>query len=125
MSASQRNKGSKGEREFLRLLGERLCLDLRRNLQQTREGGADCLDVAGFMIEIKRQEKLSIGAWWAQAIRQATDSTPALAYRQSRHPWRIIVPISVMGSAYSGQPDGMTVEMGIDEFALVCRERLT
>lgn len=123
MSASQRNKGGRGEREFLRLLGERLGRDLRRNLQQTREGGADCLDVAGFSIEVKRQEKLSLGAWWDQAVRQTTGNhTPALAYRQSRHPWRIMVPISVMG--YAGQPDGMTVTMGLDEFALVCRERL-
>lgn len=125
MSASQRNKGSAGEREFLRLLGERLGRDLRRNLQQSICGGADCLDVAGFSVEIKRQEILSLGAWWTQAIRQATGNhTPALAYRQSRHPWRIVVPISVMGGAYSGQPEGMTVETGIDEFALVCRERM-
>ena len=66
-----RTKGARGEREFLALLGEELGEMLTRNLQQTREGGADCLCVKGWAIEVKRCEALSRPAWWRQAVEQA------------------------------------------------------
>ena len=59
MSASQRRNGAAGEREFLKALGAELGDILSRNLQQTREGGADRLCVKGWAIEVKRQEALS------------------------------------------------------------------
>ncbi len=91
MSASQRRKGAAGEREFLRELGAELGDCLARNLQQTREGGADCLCVRGWAIEIKRQEALSRPAWWRQAVEQAerAGAQPMLAYRRNREPWRV------------------------------------
>ncbi len=55
MSAMQRRKGAAGEREVLKLLGDELGVLLSRNLQQTREGGADCIALKGFAIEVKRQ----------------------------------------------------------------------
>lgn len=90
MSAMQRNKGARAEREVLRLLGDLLGVELQRNLQQTREGGADCLQVWGFAIEIKRQESLSRPAWWKQAREQADRAAgePMLLYRRSREKWR-------------------------------------
>jgi Holliday junction resolvase len=86
-----RNKGSRGEREFLALLGSELGEMLTRNLQQTRDSGADCLKVKGWAIEVKRQERLSRGAWWRQAVEQAEREgvQPMLAYRRSREPWRV------------------------------------
>ena len=62
---------------------------LQRNLSQTREGGADCLCVHGWAIEIKRQEALSRPAWWRQACDQAArvGQEPMLLYRRSREAW--------------------------------------
>ena len=91
MSAAQRLKGQRGERDFLKCLSAELGEALTRNLQQTREGGADCLCVRGWAIEIKRQEALSRPAWWMQAVEQAQrhQVQPMLAYRRSREPWRV------------------------------------
>src|SRR4051812_39388897 len=83
-----RNKGASGERELLKLLGDELGQSLNRNLTQTREGGGDCLEVRGWVIEVKRQEKLSRPTWWAQALRQAVGKgEPMLCYRRNREPW--------------------------------------
>lgn len=89
MSAMQRNKGAAAEREVLKLLGDELGQSLQRNLQQTREGGADCICVHGWAIEVKRQEALSRPKWWRQAVTQATalGVEPMLLYRRSREPW--------------------------------------
>lgn len=89
MSASQRAKGARAEREVLRLLGDLLGQALSRNISQTREGGADCLCVKGFAIEVKRQERLSRPTWWRQACEQAArvGAEPLLLYRRSREKW--------------------------------------
>ena len=91
MGKSQREKGRKAEIEFLKLLGDELGEMLTRNLSQTREGGADCLCVKGWAIEVKRQERLSRRAWWRQACEQAErlGVQPMLAYRRNREPWRV------------------------------------
>jgi Holliday junction resolvase len=86
-----RTKGQRGEREFLAVLGEELGETLTRNLQQTREGGADCIVLKGWAIEVKRQERLSRGAWWRQAVEQAERAgvQPMLAYRRNGEEWRV------------------------------------
>ena len=58
MSAMQRTKGAGGERELARLLQEHLGIPVNRNLQQTRQGGADLIDVPGWAIEVKRAANL-------------------------------------------------------------------
>ncbi len=92
MGRSQRRKGADAERELLKLLGDELGIVLQRNITQTREGGADCLELRGFAIEVKRCERLSRPAWWRQAVRQAEalGVEPVLAFRQSRQPWRFV-----------------------------------
>lgn len=89
MSAMQRRKGQQAEREVLKLLGDELGQELQRNLQQTRCGGADCLSVRGWAIEIKRQEALNRLAWWRQTCKQAEQvgAEPMLLYRRSREAW--------------------------------------
>lgn len=84
-----RNKGAAAEREVLRLLGDELGHVLARNLLQSRDGGADCLQVVGWAIEVKRCERLSRPRWWAQAVAQAEREgcRPMLLYRRSREPW--------------------------------------
>ena len=91
--ARSRNKGAAAEREFLRLLGDELGAELKRNIVQTREGGADCLEVKGWAIEVKRQERLSRPTWWRQTVEQShrVGAEPMLAYRRSREPWTVIV----------------------------------
>lgn len=93
MSAMQRRKGAAAEREVLKLLGGELGQMLQRNLAQTRAGGADCLCVKGWAIEIKRQERLSRPTWWRQACEQAEREgvEPMLLYRRSREPWRALI----------------------------------
>ena len=99
-----RNKGARGEREFIAILQEAVdevmgedAPELKRNLFQTREGGADVAgmpEALDFMaLEIKRQEALNIEAWWNQTLEQAagTNRIPVLAYRQSRRKWRVIM----------------------------------
>ena len=89
-------KGANAERELLKLLQEALAkhgvtLDLTRNLEQTRNGGADCLGVPGIALEIKRQETIVIPLWWRQTQTQAGDSLePVLAYRPNREPWAFV-----------------------------------
>lgn len=100
MGVSERNKGKSGERELGRLLGERLGYDVTRNLDQSRDGGCDLIGVGAFALEVKRQEKLALVSWWAQACEQAARAglIPCLAYRQSRRPWRFILPLGVLMS---------------------------
>lgn len=91
----KRNKGANAERELLRIIGDRLGIPLSRNLTQTRNGGADCLDLPGVALEVKRCEQLQLNQWWRQAQRQApAGKIPVLAYRQSRKPWAIVVPLA-------------------------------
>lgn len=84
-----RNKGARGEREVLKLLGEELGISLTRNLEQSRAGGGDCLVIRGWCLEIKRQEALSRPSWWRQAVDQAArvGQEPMLLFRRSREPW--------------------------------------
>jgi Holliday junction resolvase len=93
MGKSQRNKGAQAEREVLKLLGDELGIALRRNLAQTREGGGDCLEIKGWAVEVKRQERLSRPSWWRQAVEQAqrVGAQPMLLYRRSREPWRAFI----------------------------------
>lgn len=93
MSASQRQKGQRGERECFALLSDELGFVVTRNVDQARKGGADCINLPGFSPEIKRQERLCLPAWWRQAVRQgqAMQAEPIVFYRQSRQPWRALI----------------------------------
>lgn len=91
----RRSKGANGEREFAKLLSEKLGIKLERNLEQTRAGGHDLIGLPGIAIEVKRCEQLAINQWWRQAVEQAADGlTPCLAYRQNRKPWMVAVPLN-------------------------------
>jgi hypothetical protein len=97
---NSRDKGAKGEREFINMMGPLLGVDLKRNLEQTREGGHDILGLDGWAIEIKRYAEVlpaDLERWWDQAVEQSLRITwknvsPALAYRADRRPWRIVIP---------------------------------
>ena len=124
MSAMQRRKGAGGERELFGILRDELGLIVERNLQQTRNGGADSLSLPGIAIEVKRQEKDFQESWWTQAVVQAgTACVPIVAHRRSRQAWRFVVPL-----AWVMQADAFTLNLrctlGLTEFCWLVRERL-
>jgi Holliday junction resolvase len=90
-----RNKGAAGEREVFKILNDELGLDLKRNLDQYQGADSD-LHIYGFCAEIKRQETLSLKSWWEQVVTIARRERelPVLIYRQSRQPWRVVLPLA-------------------------------
>jgi hypothetical protein len=79
----------------------------------------DCLSLEGYSIEIKRHESLSIGAWWKQAQEQAerVGAVPVLAYRQSRKPWAIVLPLGQL----TGIPGPHTAQVSLEAFAEILK----
>ena len=124
MGKMQRTKGATAERELARLLSERLGVEIVRNLEQSRSGGHDLAGVGAFALEVKRCETLSISAWWNQATSQAERCglRPALAYRQSRKPWRFMVRLCDLAENLTGEE---TAELCLEGFCLLVREGAT
>jgi len=120
---NSRNKGQGGEREVVNLLNAALGLNLRRNVAQTQEGGADIVRIPGFSIEVKRQEVLKVSAWWTQTLRQAKEGTiPVLIYRQNRHPWRVrmLASVQVRGVVLNEA----AIEISFEDFTAVLERYL-
>ena len=89
-----RAKGARREREALALLQELIGRELSRNLAQAREGGADCIDLPGWAIEVKGSERF-LSRWFDQAKMQAKpDELPAVMWKQNRRPWRVFVELT-------------------------------
>jgi hypothetical protein len=131
MSAMQRRKGATAERELFALLSKELGTCVRRNVDQARNGGADCIEVPGWAIECKRVESGFQAAWWEQALRQAdaADDCPALAYRASRQPWRVRLLLSdalwAMTRDFPDEADySQWIECDLATFAFIVRESL-
>jgi Holliday junction resolvase len=120
----QRRKGASAERELFGLLRDELGLIVERNLAQTRAGGADCLSIDGLAIEVKRQEKAFSEAWWRQAVEQAGSRVPVLAYRQSRQPWRFVLPLAWI-TGTDAFTLGLRCTVELREFCWLVRERIT
>lgn len=120
---SSRLKGNRNERELFGLLSERLGTAVRRNLSQTRGGGADTLDIPGWSLEVKRHESGFRQEWWTQTLKQAdaAGKYPALAYRASRQPWRFRVWLESINDKARG---GMWAEVDLDTFCYIVRESL-
>lgn len=104
MRINSRIKGKTGEIELAAILNGELGCKLKRNLQQTREGGFDLVDESGllneFSIEVKRGKKY-LHDWWLQTVVQAYDCKriPILAYRLDRYEWRFEIPIGLMNES--------------------------
>lgn len=134
MTAAQRNKGARGEREFCVLLSEHLGEKYFRQLGTARDGGPDILIGEHWAVEVKRAETPEFGAWWAQSFRQALEygRFPALAYRASRKPWTVAIPLDVIlfghviweeqGNHAPWCPWEFTAKLTLEGFATVVRE---
>jgi hypothetical protein len=127
-----RRKGACGEKEFARLVEDLLGVRLSRNLSQSRDGGHDMTHkaeaagvpaaraLARYAIEVKRRHQAApsdLSAWWSQAVGQADRCGlwPALAYREDRREWRVVIPLS------SINPE-MTLNLGLEYAASLSLE---
>lgn len=94
---SSRRKGAGGEREFFKLMNGLLGHEaFKRNLMQSRQGGADDSEHDLVAVEVKRVERLACTQWLTQAREQArkVNKIPVVAYRQSRQPWRVLIELT-------------------------------
>ena len=89
---SSKNKGANAEREVAAIILAATGVEVKRNLEQTRGGGYDLVGIDWLAIEVKRQEKLALPAWWRQTLAQSEpDKIPCLVYRQNRKAWIWVV----------------------------------
>lgn len=100
MSAAQREKGKRGEREVAALIRDMLGYEVRRRVRQ-HDGDSDLVGVPGWSIEVKRRAcgtRGEIFTWYRQALDQAkrTGEWPALFYRLNRGRWWVVWPLSVV-----------------------------
>lgn len=130
---NSRAKGAAGEREFCKELGEHLgdalVEPLKRNLEQTRNGGHDILGLEGFALEIKRYKRVKesdVKEFWAQAVEQAkrVGAQPVLAYREDFQSWRVRIPWGFMMDDQDWDEDvDFTLELSLKAFASIIREQ--
>lgn len=94
MGRSQRLKGMAAEREACSELSRLLERPVERQLNQTRDGGAD-IDLGQVLIEVKRQENARLHTWMSQAEDAAsgTDKLPAVMWRPSRRGWLVCMAL--------------------------------
>lgn len=96
MGASQRRKGSSGEREFCKLLAEHGFVEPKRLLGQARDGGGD-IPTPPLLWEVKRRKQLAVYEFMRQAIdalpnRKEGDCTlPAVALRADGEDWLVLM----------------------------------
>lgn len=99
MGINVRNKGKAGESEWVNRYQMFFPNEIKRNLLQTREGGADISGCSPFQVEVKRCQKLDRRAWWRQVTAACLheDDIPVVAYRQNHCPWFYLLPASMLG----------------------------
>lgn len=132
MGRMQKQKGKRGEQEAAALLQGVItptyrALDLappvvKRNYDQSAEGGCDLRSVPFYAVEVKRVSKrLCLPAWWRQTVEQAEDikREPCLMYRRNYDEWRVLVH-RVAVEDISDRPEPITWL----EFSLWYEERL-
>ena len=99
MSATERNKGARGELEVVRLLHDHGWTFAGRTSDgksQTTRGDI-AMGPAGVHFEVRRRETLSLWAWLAQAEREAKPGDmPVVAFRRSRSAWYAALPLDIL-----------------------------
>lgn len=144
-------KGKEGERQVARALNAallkvlvkmqwpeedipRMSMVIQRNQNQSAVGGCDLNNVFGLAIEVKRQETLSIEAWWRQCVEAAGRNRefPVLCYRQNHGQWHVMMyaalslPMINEGNQFASLPARVTVgwDVFLDWFALWVERKL-
>ena len=121
---NSRAKGASGERECIeelkKHLPEEISSQIKRNLEQTRDGGHDLLGLRDWAIEVKRYAQIDpsdIRRFWEQTKEQARNGNrrPALIYRADRRDWRVVI-----SAIQDPNPDlNETIEMSVGLFASI------
>ena len=97
IGAGARGKGASGEREVKIILRSILAPvylyhneplpEFERNLNQSRSGGYDLTGLEWLAIEVKRQERSNLKAWWEQTLKQTgSGQIPLLLHRANNQP---------------------------------------
>jgi hypothetical protein len=87
MSKSQRRKGAAGENEACKFLADEFGVVVKRNLDQTRDGGTD-IHIGPFRIEVKRRARIAGLYEW---LAQADGELPALMLRADGKGWLVVM----------------------------------
>lgn len=93
---NSRNKGSRGERELVKILRAAGWPNASRNTDGRYQRGRGDVDNGphGVHIECKYAERADIWAWIAQAEHDApTSHIPIVAFRRNRTKWRAIIDL--------------------------------
>ena len=104
MSINPKVKGAAGELEFCNRYNIFFGEQLKRNLLQTREGGADITGCDPWVVEVKRCQNIEHPKWWRQvsAAVTAEHEIPVVAYRVNNGKWTFQLPASLMGIETNG-----------------------
>ena len=100
--ASQR-KGADGERELAEKLKE-YGYDMKRGGSLSFGAVPDLVGLPGIHIEVKRVERLNVGAAMQQAIDDAArfnDGAPILFHRRNRNPWLVTMKLDDFMKLYT------------------------
>lgn len=96
MGALSRRKGKVGELEVVNLLKAHGLKAQRTAPLQAAAGSsdADVIGVEGVHLEVKRQERVEIDKWCAQAELAAKPTdVPAVVWRRNNQKWRVALPL--------------------------------
>ena len=98
---SSQRKGRAGELELCALLNES-GIPAVPGASRSYGTEPDVSGVAGVHVEVKRQERTEIGAWMAQAERDAArfGGWPCVFHRRSREAWRVTMPLTAWLEMY-------------------------
>lgn len=127
MSAMQRAKGQKGEREVAGIISALTGYEVKRKVRQ-HDNDSDLEGVPGWSVEVKRHRtagRAEIAGWWRQTCKQAGGRLPVLFYRLDRDSWRAVWPVAVglalqQAEQWSGYE--WTVEGSVEAWAAVARD---
>lgn len=124
MGKSQRDKGAGGEREVAQIIRAFGGFMARRGQVFNGEPDIVCPELP-IHFEVKRCEKIELHAWWKQACEACGDKYPAVVYRQSYHPWTIVMRARDFLALTCGDPITETpfqISMKFDEFMILLKE---
>ena len=107
MGKTSQHKGRAGELELCRILNDYgIAAVPGEALNYGTE--PDIKGVAGVHAEVKRHERIEIGAWTEQAERDAAcfGGWPCVFYRRNRERWRVAMPLEAWIEMYKAWRDG-------------------
>lgn len=92
---NSRNKGAGYEREIANKIAQYFGVEVKRNLEQSRDGGAD-ISLPPYLIECKRRARIIVYEWIEQAVKSAelVNMVPVVVCRADRHDDLVIMRLN-------------------------------